>query len=71
MKVEDEFVRYLQDCIRVERDKVVEKKEKTIEEKDKEIAELKRLYGVKIKMFFKSPPLLPFVPTAERPRPLF
>ena len=61
MKAEDEFVRYLQDCIRVERDKVIEEKDKTIEEKDKslaekdkslaekdrEIAELKRLYGVK------------------------
>ena len=47
MKVEDEFVRYLQDCIRVERDKVIEEKDKLLEEKDKEIAELKRLYGVK------------------------
>jgi hypothetical protein len=54
MKVEDEFVRYLQDCIRVERDKAIEEKDKEIEEqkkeieeKDKEIAELKRLYGVK------------------------
>ena len=35
MKTEDEFIRYLQDCIRRERDKV-------IEEKDKEIEELKR-----------------------------
>ena len=57
MKVEDEFVRYLQDCIRVERDKAIEEKDKTIEEskktieekdktiaeKDKEIEELKRL----------------------------
>ena len=49
MKVEDEFVRYLQDCIRVERDKVIEEKDKTIaenkktiEEKDREIEELKR-----------------------------
>jgi hypothetical protein len=61
MKAEDEFIRYLQDCIRVERDKVIEEKDKTIEEKDKslaekdkslaekdrEIAELKRFYGVK------------------------
>jgi hypothetical protein len=42
MKAEDEFVRYLQDCIRVERDKVIEEKDKMIEEKDKEIEELKR-----------------------------
>ena len=61
MKVEDEFVRYLQDCIRVERDKAIEEKDKEIEEQKKEIeeqnkeieeqkkeiAELKRLYGVK------------------------
>ena len=39
MKVEDEFVRYLQDCIRVERDRVIEEKDKTIEEKDKTIEE--------------------------------
>ena len=54
MKVEDEFIRYLQDCIRVERDKSLAEKDKTIEDKDKEIEEqkkeieaLKRLYGVK------------------------
>jgi hypothetical protein len=59
MKVEDEFIRYLKDCIRVERDKALEEKDKiiaedkkTIAEKDKEneklkneIEELKRLYG--------------------------
>jgi DNA repair exonuclease SbcCD ATPase subunit len=50
MKAEDEFIRYLQDCIRVERDKAIEEKYKTIEEnkkslaeKDKEIEELKKL----------------------------
>jgi len=42
MKVEDEFVRYLQDCIRVERDKVIEEKDKLLAEKDKEIDELKK-----------------------------
>ena len=42
MKVEDEFVRYLQDCIRVERDKAIEEKDKTIEEKDKTIEESKK-----------------------------
>ena len=36
MKAEDEFIRYLQDCIRVERDKVIEEKDKTIEEKNRE-----------------------------------
>ena len=63
MKVEDEFVRYLQDCIRVERDKVIEEKDKllseskktlaekdkTLAEKDKEIEELKKLIENKIK----------------------
>ena len=39
MKVEDEFIRYLQDCIRVERDKVIEEKDKTIEESKKTIEE--------------------------------
>ena len=39
MKVEDEFVRYLQDCIRVERDKVIEEKDKSLAEKDKSLAE--------------------------------
>jgi hypothetical protein len=39
MKAEDEFVRYLQDCVRVERDKALEKSKKTIEEKDKSLAE--------------------------------
>jgi len=36
MKAEDEFIRYLQDCIRVERDKVIEEKDKTIEDKNRE-----------------------------------
>ena len=39
MKAEDEFIRYLKDCIRVERDKALEKSKKTLEEKDKIIAE--------------------------------
>jgi hypothetical protein len=39
MKVEDEFLRYLQDCIRVERDKAIEEKDKTIEESKKTIEE--------------------------------
>ena len=42
MKEEDEFVRYLQDCIRVERDKAIEEKEKEIREKEKEIRENKK-----------------------------
>ena len=61
MKAEDEFIRYLQDCIRVERDKALEESKKTIAEKDKslaekdkeneklknEVAEVKRLLGKK------------------------
>jgi hypothetical protein len=39
MKVEDEFVRYLRDCIRVDRDKAIEENKKTLEEKDKSLAE--------------------------------
>jgi hypothetical protein len=42
MKVEDEFMRYLQDCIRVERDKVIEEKDKSLAEKDKTIEESKK-----------------------------
>jgi hypothetical protein len=49
MKTEDEFIRYLHDCIRVERDKVVEEKDKTIEEKDKTIAENKKSLAEKDK----------------------
>jgi len=39
MKAEDEFIRYLQDCIRVERDKVIEEKDKLLEESKKTIEE--------------------------------
>ena len=39
MKAEDEFIRYLQDCIRVERDKVIEEKDKLLAEKDQSLAE--------------------------------
>jgi len=39
MKVEDEFVRYLKDCIRVARNKAIEERDKSIEEKDKTIEE--------------------------------
>jgi hypothetical protein len=39
MKAEDEFVRYLQDCIRVERDKALEESKKEIEENKKSLAE--------------------------------
>jgi hypothetical protein len=42
MKVEDEFVRYLRDCIRVERDKAIEENKKTIEENKKTIEENKK-----------------------------
>ena len=42
MKVEDEFVRYVQDCIRVERDKVIEEKDKTIEDNKKTIEKNKK-----------------------------
>jgi len=56
MKAEDEIIRYLKDCIRVERDKAfeeskkeieenkktIEENKKTIAEKDKRIAELER-----------------------------
>ena len=59
MKTEDEFLRYLQDCIRVAQNKAFEEKDKlleeskktieeskkTIEEKDKRIAELEKLLG--------------------------
>jgi hypothetical protein len=39
MKVEDEFLSYLKDCIRVARGKAIKEKDKTIEEKDKTIEE--------------------------------
>ena len=39
MKVEDEFIRYLKDCIRVARDKAIEEKDKAIEENKKTIEE--------------------------------
>ena len=39
MKAEDEFIRYLQDCIRVERDKALEESKKSLAEKDKSLAE--------------------------------
>ena len=42
MKVEDEFVRYLKDCIRVARDKTIEERDKVIEEKDKLLTESKK-----------------------------
>jgi hypothetical protein len=42
MKAEDEFLRYLQDCIRVERDKAIEEKDKTIEESKKSLEESKK-----------------------------
>jgi hypothetical protein len=42
MKVEDEFIRYLRDCIRVERDKALEKNKKTLEESKKTIEESKK-----------------------------
>jgi septal ring factor EnvC (AmiA/AmiB activator) len=56
MKAEDEFIRYLKDCIRVARDKALEKnkkslieKEKTIEEKNKSLAEKDRSLAEKDK----------------------
>jgi hypothetical protein len=54
MKEDDEILKYLRDCARIEankllkeKDKKMEESKKIIEEKDREIAELKRLYGVK------------------------
>jgi hypothetical protein len=42
MKVEDEFLRYLRDCIRVARDKAINEKDKAIEESKKTIEEGKK-----------------------------
>jgi hypothetical protein len=54
MKEDDEILKYLRDCVRIEtnkalkekeeeRNKTIEEKDKIIEEKDREIEELKRL----------------------------
>ena len=42
MKAEDEFLRYLKDCIRIGRDKALEESKKTIEENKKTIEESKK-----------------------------
>jgi hypothetical protein len=42
MKAEDEFIRYLKDCIRVERDKAIKKTKKALEESKKTLEESKK-----------------------------
>jgi hypothetical protein len=49
MKVEDEFIRYLQDCIRVERDKVIVEKDKLLAESKKSLAEKEKSLAEKDK----------------------